>query len=50
MIRSEIDARDYFSCGLMAVLLMSIFLLPSLYVWFERDGDRLPDADRVPSA
>ena len=35
--------------GLMAVLFMSIFLLPSLYVWFARDTDRLPDADRVPS-
>jgi len=31
--------------GLMAVLMMSIFLLPALYVWFARDGDRLPDAD-----
>jgi cobalt-zinc-cadmium resistance protein CzcA len=31
--------------GLMAVLFMSIFLLPTLYVWFARDGDRLPDAD-----
>jgi hypothetical protein len=29
----------------MAVLLMSIFLLPALYVWFARDGDRLPEAD-----
>ena len=36
--------------GLMAVLLMSIFLLPSLYVWFARDSDRLPDADHAPSA
>jgi heavy metal efflux system protein len=34
--------------GLMAVLVMSIFLLPSLYVWFARDSDRLPDSDRVP--
>ena len=31
--------------GLMAVLMMSIFLLPSLYVWFAREGDRLPEAD-----
>ncbi len=31
--------------GLMAVLFMSIFLLPTLYVWFARDGDRLPAAD-----
>jgi cobalt-zinc-cadmium resistance protein CzcA len=31
--------------GLMAVLVMSIFLLPSLYVWFARDGDSLPAPD-----
>ncbi len=31
--------------GLMAVLAMSIFLLPSLYVWFAREGDSLPVAD-----
>ena len=30
--------------GLMAVLVMSIFLLPSLYVWVARDGDVLPRA------
>jgi cobalt-zinc-cadmium resistance protein CzcA len=34
--------------GLMAVLLMSIFLLPVLYVWFAREGDALPETD-VPS-
>jgi cobalt-zinc-cadmium resistance protein CzcA len=28
--------------GLMAVLVMSIFLLPCLYVWIARDGDALP--------
>jgi cobalt-zinc-cadmium resistance protein CzcA len=28
--------------GLMAVLVMSIFLLPTLYVWFSRPGDVLP--------
>jgi len=28
--------------GLMAVLVMSIFLLPALYVWFARNGDVLP--------
>jgi cobalt-zinc-cadmium resistance protein CzcA len=28
--------------GLMAVLVMSIFLLPALYVWFARDDDKLP--------
>jgi cobalt-zinc-cadmium resistance protein CzcA len=27
--------------GLMAVLVMSIFLLPALYVWFARDDDRV---------
>ena len=31
--------------GLMAVLLMSIFLLPCLYVWVARDGDALPAPD-----
>jgi cobalt-zinc-cadmium resistance protein CzcA len=31
--------------GLMAVLLMSIFLLPCLYVWFARDSDSLPEPD-----
>ena len=29
--------------GLMAVLMMSIFLLPCLYVWIARDGDSLPE-------
>jgi cobalt-zinc-cadmium resistance protein CzcA len=28
--------------GLIAVLFMSIFLLPTLYVWIARDGDKLP--------
>jgi cobalt-zinc-cadmium resistance protein CzcA len=32
--------------GLMAVLVMSIFLLPALYVWFASDSDVLP-ADSV---
>jgi cobalt-zinc-cadmium resistance protein CzcA len=31
--------------GLMAVLAMSIFLLPCLYVWIARDGDTLPEPD-----
>ena len=31
--------------GLMAVLMMSIFLLPCLYVWVARDGDSLPEPD-----
>jgi len=35
--------------GLMAVLVMSIFLLPSLYVWVAREGDTLPAGDREPS-
>ena len=28
--------------GLMAALLISVFLLPAMYVWFAREGDRLP--------
>jgi len=28
--------------GLMSDLLLSIFLLPTLYVWIARDGDKLP--------
>lgn len=28
--------------GLLAALLMSIFLLPTLYVWVAKDGDKLP--------
>src|SRR5712692_5367611 len=31
--------------GLMAVLLLSIFLLPALYVWMARDADVLPNED-----
>jgi cobalt-zinc-cadmium resistance protein CzcA len=31
--------------GLMAVLVMSIFLLPALYMWFARPGDQLPEAE-----
>jgi heavy metal efflux system protein len=31
--------------GLISDLLMSIFLLPTLYVWFARTGDRLPEAE-----
>jgi cobalt-zinc-cadmium resistance protein CzcA len=31
--------------GLMAALVMSIFLLPTLYVWIARDTDVLPAAD-----
>ncbi len=31
--------------GLMAVLFMSVFLLPCLYVWVARDGDALPAMD-----
>lgn len=34
--------------GLMAVLAMSIFLLPCLYVWIARDGDVLPLPDAEP--
>ncbi|MBZ5606272.1 MAG: CusA/CzcA family heavy metal efflux RND transporter, partial [Acidobacteriia bacterium] len=28
--------------GLMAALLISVFLLPAMYVWFAREGDKLP--------
>jgi heavy metal efflux system protein len=31
--------------GLMAALAMSIFLLPTLYVWFAREGDVLPEPE-----
>jgi heavy metal efflux system protein len=31
--------------GLIGALLLSIFLLPTLYVWVARDGDRLPTLD-----
>ena len=31
--------------GLMAALVLSIFLLPTLYVWIARDGDKLPNPD-----
>jgi heavy metal efflux system protein len=31
--------------GLMAVLVMSIFLLPALYIWFADPYDRLPEPD-----
>jgi cobalt-zinc-cadmium resistance protein CzcA len=31
--------------GLMVNLAMSIFVLPTLYVWFARKGDRLPDVE-----
>ncbi|HLH42005.1 MAG TPA: CusA/CzcA family heavy metal efflux RND transporter [Bryobacteraceae bacterium] len=34
--------------GLMAVLFMSIFLLPTLYVWFAREGDTLPPLEPSP--
>jgi len=29
--------------GLLTNLLMSIFLLPTLYVWFAHSGDHLPE-------
>jgi len=31
--------------GLMASLAMSIFLLPTLYVWIAREGDKLPNPE-----
>jgi cobalt-zinc-cadmium resistance protein CzcA len=32
--------------GLIAALGMSVFLLPTLYVWIARDGDVLPEAEQ----
>jgi cobalt-zinc-cadmium resistance protein CzcA len=32
--------------GLTAALLLSIFLLPTLYVWIARPGDKLPEPSR----
>jgi hypothetical protein len=29
----------------MAVLVMSIFLLPALYIWFARPNDTFPESD-----
>jgi cobalt-zinc-cadmium resistance protein CzcA len=31
--------------GLIVNLVMSIFMLPTLYVWFAREGDRLPEPE-----
>ena len=31
--------------GLISDLLLSIFLLPTLYVWIARDGDKLPEPE-----
>ena len=31
--------------GLLGALLLSIFLLPALYVWVARDGDKLPEPE-----
>jgi heavy metal efflux system protein len=31
--------------GLVAALALSIFLLPTLYVWFAREGDKLPEPE-----
>jgi len=31
--------------GLISALLMGIFLLPAMYVWIARDGDKLPEAE-----
>ena len=33
--------------GLVSDLVMSIFLLPTLYAWFARDGDKLPQAEEA---
>jgi len=31
--------------GLIGALAMSVVLLPTLYVWVARDGDRLPSSE-----
>jgi cobalt-zinc-cadmium resistance protein CzcA len=31
--------------GLVANLMLGIFLLPTLYVWFARNGDKLPEPE-----
>ena len=36
---------ECFVGGLMAALMMSILLLPTLYVWVARDDDKLPRAE-----
>lgn len=33
--------------GLSATLFMSVFLIPTLYVWIARPGDRLPPAEEI---
>jgi cobalt-zinc-cadmium resistance protein CzcA len=33
--------------GLMAALVLGIYLLPTLYVWVARSSDRLPPQDQV---
>lgn len=33
--------------GLISDLIMSIFLLPTLYVWFAHDGDKLPQPEEA---
>lgn len=35
--------------GLISDLVMSIFLLPTLYVWFGRSGDKLPVVEEEPA-
>jgi len=31
--------------GLISALVISVFLLPTLYVWVAREGDKLPEAE-----
>jgi len=33
--------------GLVAALILGVYLLPTLYVWVAGDGDVLPEADSV---
>jgi hypothetical protein len=41
----NLEALNRYVGGLIAALVMSIFLLPTLYVWIAGDHDVLPAAD-----
>jgi heavy metal efflux system protein len=39
------DSQRPFAIVIVSDVVMSIFLLPTLYTWFARSDDRLPEAD-----
>ena len=41
----NVGSSIYYALGLVAALLLSIFLLPTLYVWFARESDKLPEIE-----